>query len=78
MPLAAHAQVAPLATPAPPTAANKGADRRIDLTVAVLVNGASVGEITVNTDRSGKATIDAARLIELVRPLVTTAVTDNL
>lgn len=78
MPLAAHAQVAPLATPAPPTAAGKGADRRIDLTVAVLVNGASVGEITVNTDRNGNATIDAARLIELVRPLVTTAVTDNL
>lgn len=69
MPLVAHAQPAPASPPA---------ERRIDLSVSVLVNGASVGEITVNTDNSGNATIDTTRLTELVRPLVTTAVLYNL
>ena len=53
-------------------------DRRFRLSISLSLGGAYLGDVPVETTTAGDVSIDVARLVELLRPVVTQAVVGNL
>ena len=66
--LAAPGQAA--APPAPTAAAERSAQRKVTLSVAAILNGSPLGDVVVETEPSGLASIDAVQLARLLEPVV--------
>ncbi|WP_374276014.1 fimbria/pilus outer membrane usher protein [Brevundimonas sp.] len=65
--------------PAVPVAGVAAAqDQRFRLSISLSLNGAYVGDVPVEASLAGDASVEVARLVELLRPLVAPEVIDGL
>lgn len=71
------AQTPAAAAPASATSAIPQ-DRRFRLSISLSLNGAYVGDVPVETSVAGDTSVEVARLVELLRPLVALQVIDSL
>lgn len=59
-------------TPARPSA------RRVQINVTAMMNGAPLGEVAIETDAAGNASVDGNQLLALLEPLLSAAALDTL